>query len=106
MKQIIKKREDIVFLIKLFPLKSHPDAYRKSLTIQCEGSLELLGDAFDRKEIPDPKCKTDIVDKNIRLAEELGVTGTPSIILGNGRVVSGAMSEEQLLNLIDSAREG
>ena len=103
MKQIIKKRDDIVFLIKLFPLSSHPDAYRKSMTIQCEESLQLLGDAFARKEIPDPKCKTDIVDKNIQLATELGITGTPSIILGNGRIVSGAMSEEQLINLIEKA---
>ncbi|HEC96659.1 MAG TPA: DsbC family protein [Nitrospirae bacterium] len=100
LKKVIEKRKDIAFFIKLFPLKMHKDAYRKAVAIQCKKSLKLLEDAYAKKEIPDPECKTDIIDKNIELAEKLDITGTPTIVLENGRVLSGAIKAEQLIDLI------
>lgn len=102
-KKVISQRNDIVFYIKLFPLvRLHPDAYRKSKSIVCEKSLKLLDDAFSGKEIPPPKCETDQIDKNIRLAESLGISGTPTLILRDGTVVPGYMPAERLIALIDS----
>ncbi len=102
MKKILKKRDDIAFYIKLFPLtKIHKDAYRKSKAIQCKGSIELLEKAFQKKPIPDPTCETDVIDKNIKLAEKLGFTGTPTIVIDNGIVVRGFIKAENLLELID-----
>jgi thiol:disulfide interchange protein DsbC len=100
-KKIIEKRNDIAFFIKLFPLKSHKDAYRKSKAIQCEKSLKLLEAAFQKKKIPDPLCDTDVIDRNIKLASELGITGTPTIILQDGRILSGAIKAEQIIEYIE-----
>jgi len=105
LKKIVEERKDMAFFIKLFPLKMHKDAYRKAVAIQCEKSLKLLEDAFAKKEIPDPGCKTDTIDKNIKLAERLGITGTPTIVLQSGRVLSGAIKAEQLINLIIEEKE-
>ncbi len=106
MKQVTEKRTDIAFFIKLFPLtKIHPDAYKKSKAIMCNRSLKMLEDAFDKKPIPEPKCDTDIIDKNIQLAKRLGISGTPSIILPDGRVFGGALKAETIINYIDEKND-
>lgn len=102
MKKILEKRKDIAFYLKLFPLvKLHPKAYEKSMTIVCKKSLELLEDVFAGKNIPEPKCQTSEVDNNIKLADRLGITGTPAIILPNGGIVPGYKNAETLIPLID-----
>ncbi len=102
MKKILKKRDDIAFYIKLFPLtRIHKDAYRKAKAIQCRKSVELLELAFKRKPIADPTCETDVIDKNIKLAQKLGFTGTPTIVLDNGIVVRGFIKAENLLELLN-----
>ncbi|MBS1112386.1 MAG: hypothetical protein H6Q92_148, partial [Nitrospirae bacterium] len=68
MKKVVSERKDIAFYIKMFPLKMHPGAYEKARTIICEKSLKLLEDAFEKKQIPPPKCKTTVLDENIKLA--------------------------------------
>ncbi len=107
MKKVLKKRKDVVFFIKLYPLKMHKDAQRKSESIQCEYAkdpekgLKMLEDAFAKRSIPDPVCKTDVIEGNIKLAERLGITGTPTLILQDGRVLSGALKAEQIIELLE-----
>lgn len=101
MKKVVSERDDIAFYIKMFPLTSlHPEAYNKSLAIACEKSLKLLEDAFEKKPLPSPSCKTDVIDRNIELAKSLGIQGTPAIILPDGRLISGAMRAEDLISAI------
>ena len=101
MKQIIAMRKDIAFYIKMYPLEFHKDAYWKSKSIVCNNSLQLLQDCFDKKEIAKTDCKTEEVDNNLKLAKSLGITGTPTIILPDGRLRIGAMPEAELIKLID-----
>jgi len=101
-KKIIKKRKDIAFYIKLYPLAMHPEAYEKSRAIVCAGTAKALEDAFAKKELPPANCETGEMDANIKLAEELGIKGTPGIILPDGRLVPGYLPEEALLGLIDN----
>ncbi len=97
MKKVLEKRKDIAFYIMLFPLPMHQDAARKSKTILCEKSLQLLEDAFEKKQIPDPKCNTTAVDDNIKLGKKLGVTGTPALIFPDGILVSGALDADTII---------
>ena len=101
MKKVLEKRQDIAFYIMLFPLPMHKDAARKSKTIVCEKSLALLDEAFEKKQIPDPKCETTIVDDNIKLGQKLGINGTPAVIFPDGTNVPGAMSAEDIIKKID-----
>ncbi len=107
MKQIIEKRKDIVFYLKMFPLQQiHPKAYEKSKAIVCEKSnekaIKLLEDAYAKKEIPKPSCDTRVIDENIKLALKLGINSTPKLVFSDGRTASGAIKAEELIKLIEN----
>lgn len=99
-KKVVQDRKDIAFYKKMFPLKIHPEAYEKSKTIVCEKSLEMLENAFEKKPLPKPKCETTAVDENIKLAEKLGISGTPALIMPDGRLISGYREAKVLKELI------
>jgi thiol:disulfide interchange protein DsbC len=101
MKQVVKERKDIAFYIKMYPLPMHKTAYDKAKTIICEKSLSLLEDAFEGKTIPPPQCKTSVVDENIALAKNLGISGAPAIVMPDGRLISGYRDAKTLIELID-----
>lgn len=100
MKKVIAERKDIAFYIKLFPLSIHPDAYEKSKTIVCEKSLALLEAAFEKKEIPKAKCDAAVINDNMKLAQRLGITGTPALIFPDGRVIPGYKDARSIIELI------
>ncbi|HMK59588.1 MAG TPA: DsbC family protein [Dissulfurispiraceae bacterium] len=104
-KKVVAQRKDIAFFIKLYPLKMHPDANWKSMSIICNNSLQIMDDNFAKKPIPRTDCKSKEIDNNVKLAEKLGITGTPTIILPNGKVHSGALSADQLISLIDGKKQ-
>jgi len=100
MKKIIEERKDVAFYIKLFPLKMHPDAYEKSKAIVCQKSLALLEQAYEKKPLPKATCETTIIDDNIKLAERLRINSLPTMILPDGRVISGYKDAEAIKALI------
>jgi thiol:disulfide interchange protein DsbC len=100
MKKVISTRKDIAFYLKLFPLKMHPDAFWKSQSILCSGSLDMLEENYLKKPIPRPACDGTGIDKNIQAAAVLGITGTPTLVLPDGLVLSGTMNASALIDLI------
>ena len=100
MKKTIEERKDIAFYIKLYPLKIHPEAYEKSKAIACEKSLALLEAAYEKKPMPKPSCETTVIDENIKLAEKLGISSLPSIVLSDGRIFPGYRDAKSLIGLI------
>jgi thiol:disulfide interchange protein DsbC len=103
MKKVLEARKDIAFYIKLYPLPMHKDAYGKAKTVVCEKSLVLLEDAFAKKSLPPAKCETSIIDDNLKLAEKLGIRGTPAIIMPNGIIIPGYKDAPSLIADIDKA---
>ena len=100
---MIEKRKDIVFFIKMYPLPMHKGSYEKAKAIVCAKSLSMLEDAFDKKTLPAPDCQTTAVDDNIKLAEKLGIRGTPAIIMPNGILVPGYMEADALIAKIEKS---
>lgn len=105
MKQVLEKRKDIAFYIKLYPLPMHKDAYAKAKAIVCENSLSLLDDAFAGKELPKPKCETAVVDDNIKLAQSLGISGTPALIYPDGTLVPGFIDADKIISTLDKNKK-
>lgn len=112
MKQVIEKRKDVAFFMKMYPLVSiHPKAYNKSKTIVCEktksneNAIKLLEDVYAKKDIPEPPCETDVIDKNIALGQKLGINGTPTLVFSDGSLVSGALSADDLIQIIDGKKQ-
>jgi thiol:disulfide interchange protein DsbC len=104
MKKVLQERKDIVFYILLYPLKCHKDAYWKSKSILCNRSLQMLEDAYDRKHILRLECDPKEIEANIRLAEALGITGTPTLVLPDRRMHTGTMPARQLIDFIQRNR--
>jgi len=101
MKKVISERKDIAFYTILYPLPMHKEAYAKSKAIICEKSLDLLEAAFEKKPLPKPSCETKVIDENMKLAEKLGISGTPAIIFPDGTLIPGAMEADAIIKKID-----
>jgi thiol:disulfide interchange protein DsbC len=100
-KKAAAKDADVAFLVMPYPRNSKDKTtYRKCQAVVCAKSEKMLDDAYAGKEIPNPTCTTDAVNETIRLAERLKIEGTPTMILPDGRLISGYMEAEALLALL------
>lgn len=100
LKKVLSERKDIAFYIKLMPLPMHPEARWKAQTMLCSNSIKLLEDNFEGKPVPKPDCDTKGIDENIKLAQSLGITGTPTLVMPDGMVVSGARDAKTIMDLV------
>jgi thiol:disulfide interchange protein DsbC len=100
LKEVVRIDPDIAFLIKLFPLKMHPNAYGISKSIVCHDSMELLELSFAGKPVPPATCDTKVIDQTLALGPELGVRSTPTLIMPDGLVVPGYKKAAALLTMI------
>jgi thiol:disulfide interchange protein DsbC len=103
LKEVVGRRSDIAFLIKLYPLKMHPNAYGISKSIVCTGSMELLELSFAGKPVPPATCETSAVDRTLALAEELGIRSTPTLVLPDGLVMPGYKKADDIIKVLDGA---
>lgn len=103
-KKVVAQRDDVAFFVKMFPLAMHPKAKDKAKAILCAKGkgAQLLEDSFAGKDLPPPTCETGQVDENIRLAAELGIGSTPTLIFPNGRVAPGFKAAEKILEILDA----
>ncbi len=97
---MVLRDPEIAFLIKLFPLKMHPNAYEISKSIVCNKSMAMLEASFADKPVPPAICKTSAVDQTLALVGDLGVRSTPTLVLPDGLIVPGFKKAEALLALI------
>lgn len=100
MKKVVAERKDIAFYVKMYPLPMHKGAYDKAKAIVCEKSLALLENAFEKKELPKPKCDTTVVDDNIQLAQKLGISGTPALIYPDGKILPGYKDAKGIIEML------
>jgi len=103
----LKKMKDVEVYNFIFNLPSHPEAYDKAKKVYC---ADNKGKALDRAMGGDDMkgyklCKTDVVDSNIRLSREIGVTGTPHMILENGMSLRGFRKKEVIRQKLESIKK-
>ncbi len=100
--EAVKENPDLAFYSKLIPLKA--SSRQATQTILCNKSMEQLEQAFSGKSLPEPNCETDIIEKNKELAQQLGIHGTPTLILPNGQIAPGYKPLDELLKLIEESK--
>ncbi len=98
LRDAVKANPDLAFYSKLIPLKQSSKEITQ--TILCNKSVEQLEMAFAGKALPKPSCETDTIEKNLALAQKLGIHGTPTLILPNGQISPGYRPLKELLKLI------
>ena len=95
------KDADTAFYVMPYPRIARDKAtYRKCLAVVCAKSEKLLDDAYAGKELPAPSCNSDAVNETMKLADRLKIPGTPTMILPDGRMISGSMEADAVLALL------
>ena len=94
----LKGLSDVTIHTFLMPIASlHPQARAKAIAVWCAkdrlGAWQAL---MTRDQVPSSVDCAHPVDRNVALAERLGVTGTPTLVAADGRVLPGAASAEQI----------
>ncbi len=90
----------------LFPLDQlHPDATNKSKKAWCaKDRAKAWTDLMTKGQVPQNTgdCATPIA-RNIALAGQLHISGTPAVIFEDGRMVPGAIPKEQIEKFLSEA---
>ena len=103
LQEVVKADPNIAFLIKLMPLKMHPNAYGISKTILCSANpLSVLEASFSGAPVAPSACPTTKVDETLATAQQLGITSTPTLILPEGTILPGYKKAPELLKVFGS----
>lgn len=106
-RETVPHLKDVTVYTLLLPILS-PDSKEKSKAVWCASDRSLTWTNLIQKDVsapvPDAKCDTAVIDRNLELAKKLGVTGTPTIFFENGVRVPGAMPLDVINTNIQEAR--
>lgn len=103
LRNLEKIAPDVAIYVMLFPLPMHPGAYDKARVVLETKSQELLDKAFDGKEVPKPTKDESkaAIDANIKFANANGISGTPTMIMPDGRIEVGMRDAETLKRMLE-----
>lgn len=89
---------DVTIHTFLMPIASiHPQARNKAIGVWCAQNQVLAWHALMRDGVsPAAGSCEHPVDRNIALAERLNISGTPTMIAADGRVLAGAAARSQI----------
>lgn len=101
-KKVVAADPETAFYIRIYSRTNSPAGNKKAKSILCakKNPAKLLDDAFAGKPIPPADCKTTAVDDTMRLAARLQIQGTPTMVLPDGRLISGFLKAEALRDLL------
>lgn len=94
----MKTLTDVTIYTFLMPIASlHPDARRKAIAVWCATDpLEAWHALMWHDKPPRSADCAHPIDRNVVLAERLGISGTPTLITLTGHVLAGAASAEHI----------
>ncbi len=103
LKKLAKLAPDVTINVVLYPLPMHPGAYDKARAVLEARSQEILDRAFEGREVPKPVQESSkrLIDENRRFAEANGISGTPALVLPNGRIELGVRDAESLKKILE-----
>lgn len=103
LKKLVKIAPDVAIHIMLFPLPMHPAAYDKSRAVFESKSQDLLDKAFDGKDVPKPTKESSkkAIDEIIKFANANGISGTPTMVMPDGKIEVGMRDAETLKKMLE-----
>jgi thiol:disulfide interchange protein DsbC len=92
------KLTDVTIHVFLFPLVSlHPNAKKNAIAVWCSQDRQRAwNDKMTADVVPPAASCDNPVDRNLALAEKLGINGTPTLIFEDGKMVPGALSAARI----------
>ena len=103
LKKLASIAPDVAIHVMLFPLPMHPGAYDKSRTVLETKSLELMDKAFDGRDVPKPTKESSkkAIEEIIAFANANGISGTPTMVMPDGKVEVGMRDAETLKKMLE-----
>jgi thiol:disulfide interchange protein DsbC len=103
LKKLEQIAPDLAIHIMLFPLQMHPGAYDKARTILESKSRDVLDQAFEGKDVPKPSQESSraMIDATIKFAGSHGISGTPTLVLPDGRIEVGGRDAEEVRKMLE-----
>lgn len=102
----LKSIDNVTVYTFLYPVLSD-DSTAKAKAIWCSADRAKTWEAWmleRRAPSGSGSCDTSAIDKNLALGHGMNVTGTPTIILADGRRLPGAVSADALARALDKVR--
>jgi thiol:disulfide interchange protein DsbC len=78
-------------------------SYEKAVSVWCAADRKAAMTIAKSGETPEKKQCDNPVKKHMEAAKDVGVTGTPTLVLDNGRVIPGYVEPVRLLQILDQA---
>ena len=99
----LQQVDDITIYVFMFPV-IHPELADQSKAVWCspDRAKAWLDVALRGKPPTASSTCANPVDKNLQLGRTIGVNSTPTLVLLSGERVSGALSKEDLADLLDA----
>ncbi|WP_082118754.1 DsbC family protein [Pseudomonas veronii] len=97
--KVFTELDNVTIYTFMFPIESlHPAAKAKAQSIWCLPEAERAGawDSMMKGVTPPPQKCANPIERNISLAESLGVNGTPTMFSEDGRKMPGLGTIERL----------
>lgn len=103
LKKLARIAPDVAIHIMLYPLPMHPGAYDKARAVVESQDLAILDKAFEGKEVPRPSKESSkaAIDEIIKFANANGISGTPTIIMPDGKIEVGMRDAETLKRMLE-----
>lgn len=106
-RETVPQLKDVTIYTLLLPILS-PDSKEKAKAVWCASDRSATWTNLIQKDVsapvPDAKCDTSVIDRNLELAKKVGVSGTPTIFFENGARVPGALPLDAINSKIQEAR--
>ena len=79
-------------------------SYYKAVSVWCsQDRQQALTDAKAGKSIPELTCDNPVADE-FHLGEQMGVTGTPTIVLDDGRILPGYVPAAHMTEILNNPK--
>jgi thiol:disulfide interchange protein DsbC len=101
----LKSIDNVTVYTFLYPVLS-PDSEAKAKSIWCSSDRAKAWESWMlNRETPSAAgtCNTAAIDNNLALGAKMNVTGTPTVILADGRRLPGAVSADRLERELNEA---
>ena len=80
------------------------ESYKKAVSVWCaDDKRQAMTDAKNGKDVPEKNCENPVASQ-MALGRNLGVNGTPAIVLANGQLYPGYAPADRLIKVLEQVK--
>jgi len=102
----LDKLDNVTLYIFPYPLEGlHPEAVDKAVAVWCAPDrTRAWADLMKTGKVPANRNCENPIQRNIQLAQRLGINGTPTMVFADGRMLPGAATSDRIEQWLAESR--